>query len=196
MTGLDKIIAEIRDEAAVEADRAIASAKAQADEYLAAAKKESDAVVARIEAGAAQDVADIERSRESSLVLQRRQRTLAQKQTLLSQTLEIALDSLYRLPDAEYFSLLAKLAAAHAQKGDGVMLLNTKDKARVPADFAQKVAASLPAGSTLSVSDQTRPIDGGFVLKYGDIEENCSFRDIFNARVDEFSDLVRETLFA
>jgi len=34
------------------------------------------------------------------------------------------------------------------------------------------------------------------VLKYGDVEENCSFRAMFDARSDEFSDLVRDTLFA
>lgn len=196
MTGLDKILAEIRDEAAAEANAAKDSAKAQADKILADAKADSDAKVAKIEAAADAEVKDIERSRESAVVLQRRQRALAQKQALLKETLDKARDSLYELPEKDYFELLVKLAAKAAQPGEGEMLLNAKDAARTPADFAGKLKAALPAGASLSISKDNRPIDGGFVLKYGDVEENCSFSAMFDARADEFSDLVRDKLFA
>lgn len=195
MTGLDKILAVIRDEAAAEAQQVINEAKAQAEEILAAAKAENDAKTARIDATAVQDVADVERSLESAIVLQRRQRTLEQKQLLLAETLKMALDSLYELPEDTYFELLARLARDAAEPGEGELLLNEKDKARLPADFEQKLAGEMPAGSTLKLSSITRPIDGGFVLKYGDVEENCSFEAIFNARGEEFSDLVRDILF-
>lgn len=196
MTGLEKIITEIRDEAAAEAEEALAKAKAEAEDILAKAKAESDEKVAQIQAAAAQEAADIERSRESAQALQRRQRTLATKQELLAETQAKALDSLYALPDGDYFELLVKLAAAAAQPGEGVLLMNEKDAKRAPADFEKKVAAALPGGAKLALAKETRPIDGGFVLKYGDVEENCSFKAMFNARADEFSDLVRGTLFA
>ncbi|MDL2219115.1 V-type ATP synthase subunit E [Ruminococcaceae bacterium OttesenSCG-928-O06] len=196
MTGLDKILQEIRDEAAAEAQQALAKAKAEADEILAAAKTESDAKVAAIEAAATQDVADIERSQESAAALQRRQRTLAQKQTLLAETLDRALQALYALDEDAYFALLSRQAVKAAQPGEGILMLNEKDKKRLPAGFEKQVADALPAGASLKVSDATRPIDGGFVLKYGDVEENCSFEAIFNARTDEFSDMIREVLFA
>lgn len=195
MSGLDKILAEIRDEAAAEAKQSLDSARAQADKVLAQARDDGQAQTDRIMANARQDVADIERSRESALALQRRQRTLAQKQILLAETLKKAQDSLKALTAGEYFDLLVKLAQNAAEPGEGVLLLNPADKKRMPADFEKKLAGALPGGASLSISDDTRDIDGGFVLKYGDIEENCSFGSVFNARADEFSDLIRDTLF-
>lgn len=195
MSGLDKILAEIRDEAAAEAKQTLDTARAQADKVLAQAKEDSQAQADKVLTTARQDVADIERSRESALALQRRQRTLSQKQALLAETLQKAQDSIKALPEGEYFDLLVRLAKNAAEPGEGVLLLNDTDKKRVPADFAKKVADALPSGASLSISDETRDIDGGFVLKYGDVEENCSIGAMFNARADEFSDLVRDTLF-
>ncbi|NLW78016.1 MAG: hypothetical protein GXY32_01210 [Ruminococcaceae bacterium] len=196
MTGLEKIIGEIRDEAGAEAAEILAKAKAEADAILADAKAKSDEKTAQIAAAAQQDVADIERSRESAQGLQRRQRTLATKQMLLAETRQKALESLYALPEKDYFELLARLAAGAAHPGAGVLILNAADLARVPSGFEKQLAGALPKGTALEVSKDTRPIDGGFVLKYGDVEENCSFRAMFDARSDEFSDLVRDTLFA
>lgn len=196
MSGLDKILAEIRDEAAAEAKQALDAAQSQADRILAQAKEDSQAQADKILAAAKQDVADIERSRESALALQRRQRTLAQKQALLAETLQKAQDAILALPEDVYFDLLVRLAQKAAEPGEGVLLLNPADKKRAPANFAKKLAAALPQGASLSISADTRDIDGGFVLKYGDVEENCSIGDMFNARADEFSDLIRDTLFA
>ncbi len=196
LTGLEKIIKEIRDEAAREADGVVEKAKAEAEELVAAAKAEADAKSARVAQGAAAQVADIESTRKSAIALQRRQRTLATKQQLLAETLDEALRRLYALEDEDYFNLLGRLAVAAAQPGEGELMLNEKDRARLPADFSARLEKALGDGKKLFISDKTRPIDGGFVLKYGDVEENCSFRAMFDARRDEFSDLVRDTLFA
>ena len=45
------------------------------------------------------------------------------------------------------------------------------------------------------LSDQTKEMDGGFVLTYGGIEENCTIRAVFAAKKDELSDKVHEMLF-
>lgn len=195
MTGLEKIVKEILDEAQAEAGETLAKAQAEAQKILDDAKEERDAKAARAAADADKTVADIEAARESAMALQRRQRLLAAKQALLEETLQKALDSLYALPVDAYFDLLVRLAAGAAQPGNGEMYLNEQDKKRMPAGFEQKLAAALPQGTSLKIADVTRPMDGGFVLKYGDIEENCSFRAIFDLRADAFSDLVRDTLF-
>ena len=196
MTGLEKIIKEIQDEAANEAAEVIAKAKAEAEEILAAARASADAKTTRVSEGASQDVADIGNAQQSAKVLQRRQRTLSTKQQVLSETLAKALESLYVLNDADYFALLTRLAVNTAQPGEGEMMLNEKDKTRLPASFEQEMNAALPEGQKLVVSNKNRPIDGGFVLGYGGVEENCSFEAMFNARREEFSDLVRDILFA
>ncbi len=195
MTGLDKIIAEIKGEAEAEARQTVDAARAEADEILAAARAEAEAKAERIAAAARQDIADIERSRESAMALQRSQRSLAQKQALLAETLNKARESLYALGDGEYFDLLLRLAAKNAEPGEGEVLLNEKDKKRLPKDFEARLAAALPKGSTLKLAGEARAIDGGFVLRYGQVEENCSFGAMFDAREEEFSDLIRPSLF-
>ncbi len=196
MTGLEKIVKEIEDEARAEAAATLSKAKARAEEILAEAKATAKAESDKIDAATKQELADVENSRASALGLQRRQRTLQTKQEMLSETLDKALSELYELPEGAYFSLLVKLAANAAQPGEGEMLLSEKDRARLPASFEKDLAAALPEGRKLAIAQATRPIDGGFVLKYGDVEENCSFADMFDARREEFADKVQDILFA
>lgn len=196
MTGLDKIIKEIQDEAAREAAEVVAKANAKAEKILADARAAADTKTTRVSEGASQEVADIENAQQSAKVLQRRQRTLQTKQQVLGETLDKALNSLYSLDDSDYFALLTRLAVNNAQPGEGEVILNAKDKQRLPADFESALNSALPAGKKLAISAQSRPIDGGFVLSYGGVEENCSFQAIFSARKEEFQDLVRAILFA
>lgn len=51
-------------------------------------------------------------------------------------------------------------------------------------------------GAALKISRQTRKIDGGFVLVYGGIEENCSFEALFDAKHDELQDKVHGIVFS
>lgn len=196
MTGLEKIVKEIEDEARSEAAAAQDKARTEAAQILEAAKTNAAEERAKIEAATKQEVADIERGRESSKALQRRQRTLQTKQTVLDETLAKALDELYKLPDEQYFDLMAKLAVGAAQDGEGEVLMNEKDLARLPGSFERHLNKELADGKKLKVAKETLPIDGGFILKYGDIEENCSFAALFSARKDEFSDKIRGILFS
>ena len=196
MTGLEKIVNEIKDEATKEAESILATAKAKAAAIKKAAEEEAEQKTAQIAEETGQNVKDVEVSRESAMVLQKRQRTLQTKQAILNETLDAARAELYKLPDEQYFSLLIQLAVKAAEEGSGEMLLNEKDRAKMPASFEKDLNSKLAGGKTIAIGAETRPIDGGFVLKYGGVEENCSFSALFDARREEFSDLVRDILFA
>ena len=47
----------------------------------------------------------------------------------------------------------------------------------------------------LRVSNGNCDIDGGFILIYGGIEENCSFRAMLDANREHLADKVNELLF-
>lgn len=196
MTGLEKIVASIREEALAEAKSIVDRAKSEAAEMIADEKTKSDALCAHVEDDAKRRAEDIERASTSALELQRRRKFLEAKQELLTQTMEQALNELYALPDQAYFDLLIKMAAAFSEPRKGQLLLSEKDIARCPRDFEERISRELPQGAVLSVSNATRAIDGGFILKYGDIEQNCSFRAIFDARWDELTDKARDILFS
>lgn len=195
MTGLEKIIREIEDEAAGEVQSVISKAKAEAEAMLNEARAQSDKLTGEIDKNAQAQIRDIESSRESAIQLQRRQRILQARQELIAETIGKARESLYTLDEEKYFDLVTRLAAGSAQPGEGEVIFNEKDLGRLPAGFEKKLNQALGEGKKLSISKSTRPVDGGVVLSYGGIEENCSFEAVFNARWDDFSDLVRDTLF-
>lgn len=196
MTGLEKIIEAILAEANAEAQGSLALAREEAERVFAEEKAKSDALCAEIAESGRRQAAEVERACASSAQLHRRKSLLEAKQALLNQTMGQALERLYALPSDAYFDLLVKMAAALAEPGEGMLLLNKRDSLRRPADFEKSVNASLNENRVLRLSGQTLPIDGGFVLKYGDIEQNCSFRAIFEARLDEMGDKARGILFA
>jgi len=196
MTGIEKINTAILEEAKAEANASLAKAKTEAERIFAEEKAQSDARCAEIAENGRRTVAEIERACVSSARLRRRKSLLEAKQEILAQTMEQALERLYEMPVDTYFDLLVKIAAAMAEPGDGELLLNKKDLLRRPADFEKVVQEALKNGCRLRLSEIARPIDGGFILKYGDIEQNCSFRAIFTARWDEMSDKVRDILFS
>ena len=195
MTGLEKIVAAIREEARAEAEAMIGQAEAEAARILADATAEGDALRAEAEASAIRQAADIERAAVSAVRLQRRRRLLEAKQEMLTDTMERALKQLRALPEDAYFSLLVKMASACAEPGEGELLLGERDLSRCPKDFAQRLAQALPSGAKLSISPEPRPIDGGFILQYGQIEQNCSFRAMLNARWEALTDMARGILF-
>ena len=95
------------------------------------------------------------------------------------------------LDDAAYFGLIFKMVGKFALPQQGKLILNEKDLARVPGDFDVQLKAALAAipGAVLSLSNSTCPIDGGFVLDYGGIEENCSFEALFYSSQEAFAGL-------
>ena len=77
------------------------------------------------------------------------------------------------------------------------MLLSAKDFDQAPDDFTQKIeAAAKKAGGSLTVQKTQVSIGKGFVLSYGGIEENCSFKALFADKKDELQDLVSRILFS
>ena len=196
MSGLEKIVSEILSEAKGEANALLEEARAQAQQILAQYEADSAQAVAQIEQDASDKVSEIEAATQSEIQHQHRQGMLEVKQSLLTQALDHALEELYALEPKDYFALLAKIAASNAEQGKGVLLLGEKDLARAPEDFAKQLAQALPEGAHLSLSGESADIRGGCILRYGDVDRNCSFQAIFDARRDDFRDKVCEILFA
>lgn len=51
------------------------------------------------------------------------------------------------------------------------------------------------ANGRLTLARQPARIDGGFILLYGDIEENCSFEALFSGAHEQLQDEVQRLLF-
>ena len=60
---------------------------------------------------------------------------------------------------------------------------------------AEMEKAAQKKGGSLKLSSEAKEMDGGFILVYGGVEENCTIRAMFDAKRDELSDKVYRILF-
>ena len=196
MSGLDKMKARILEEAQNTAQEITGKAKADAEAAVQAAKKSAEAEAAKILERAKRDAADYGVRVDSSMDMRRKQAVLAAKQEVIGGVLEKAYDAVMNLDDEKYFEMLEKLLEKHALAEEGVICFSEQDLERMPQGFPEKIrniAAS--KGGSLTLSEKPEKMDGGFLLVYGGIEENCTIRAVFDSKREELSDQVNRLLF-
>ena len=74
-------------------------------------------------------------------------------------------------------------------KEGGVIRFSKRDLIRIPKDFEAKLPKEL------SLSKEPVDIDGGFILVFGMVELNLSFKSIFSEKAEILSDEVSKILF-
>ena len=173
MNGIDTIIQRLNTDA-----------KAETDALLEKARQEAAAVAARYQAQADKEAADLaarnERlaaEREERLIsaaqMEARKTVLAAKQAVMEETYAKALEKLRNLPEARYVEVLTELLLQAAPHGVGEVLFSAQDRETV--GQAAVDAANGKSGGKLTLSGETAPIQGGFILKDGNVEVNCAF---------------------
>lgn len=194
MTGLETILSKINDDARQEADTLLTDAKKKADEILAAAKEDAAGKTQAILQNGEKKAQDIRTRGDSAAELARRNAMLAFKQQVIRDAIDSTRTSLENAPDTEYFELLLKLASRFAGEGKAEMRLNQRDLGRLPADFETALQQAVPQGE-ITVSKTPCDIENGFLLIYGGIDINCTFRAIFEEAEGELRDTVGKILF-
>ena len=131
----------------------------------------------------------------ASIDAEMKRKVLACKVQCIDTVIEKTLQKLDKLPDKEYFGVLEKILANKLRTGDGVLSLSKRDLARA-GDFGKKAAdLARKAGGTVKLSDTAADIENGFILTYGLISENCSFRAIMEAEREDVRDTAAKALF-
>ena len=172
MSGLDKIIQDIKAQADAKAGELLAAAKEKADAVIAEAQKDADKQMADAEEKARRDSDQVIERAHSSAQLRQQKMILEKKQELIEQVMDKAKETIRGLSDEDYFSMIEKMASRFSLSEPGVIRFSKKDLDRLPAGFADKIRQAV--GGDVKVAEEPADIDGGFVLGYGGIEENCS----------------------
>ncbi len=196
MAGLDKILEDIRSESAEAVASVTSAAQAERDRALAEAQREADARTEKILSHAKSQADDLIARADSAAQLQRRRMVLETKQELIASVIGQAKQAILDLPDSDYFELILKLIRSNALPKEGEVCFSRKDFSRLPKDFAAKLVAALPEGAKLNVSRDEAQIDGGFILKYGGVEQNLSLGEIFEEKKDRMTDIAGKILFS
>lgn len=197
MTGLEKLVKHIEDEALSSSSAIIAEAKKKADEIIKQAKTEGEAKSAEIIKQSQLNVKAALNRADSAALLQERRLLLDAKQQIIDNILVEAKEKLLKLPNSEYFDVIISMIKKYALNQTGKIAFLLSDKNRLPNNFEDriKVALSEKGGAMLLIADRASNIDGGFVLIYGDVEENCSLDALFFAAKESLQDKVSNLLF-
>ncbi len=196
MNGLDKIIAQILDDAKQESLAIEEQAKKDASEILKAADEKVKKLEEEQKTAAAAREKSYEERLRSSADLKKRQTVLARKQVIIGEMLKAAYDELLAKPDDEYFAWMEQLLSRYVTDQTGEIYVSKRDLERMPVEFPAKIEeAAKEKGGSLVLKDEPKDIDGGFILVYGGVEENCSVGALFESQRDELADKVHRMLF-
>lgn len=191
MSNSDKILEHIKADCTKNINNINAENEKVCAEILAKAEKDAQSAAAEITAKAKVKAEQMKSASKSSAELAQRNALLKKRRQEIDITFYAVLDYLLGLDDKNYFDIIYKLAKKLDGK-TGVILLNNKDLKRLPSDFTKQLAKN---GINAEVSKTSVDIDGGFILKCGDIEENMSFSSLMSDKRDEIEDLINRTLF-
>ena len=194
MAGLDKILGSIK----AESDEAVAKRLDEAKSQAEAIKKEAEDSVKdeclAIEERGKKGAEDTISRAESAAALLKRMAILSEKQDIIAGVFDEALQELISLPDAQYVDTITKIAVKNALPEEGTIIFSAADKKRLPSSFEADLNSKLKGGK-LKVSDDTIDAAGGFILSYGGIEQNCTFRALIDAEREKLTDKVSKVLF-
>lgn len=193
MTGIENILNKIDSLSALECETILSAAQRDASKILSDAKFEAARKESQIELECDNKCEAIKKRSESLSNLEEKQIMLKYKQAAISQMIQTGITYLKSLPDDEYFDLIYKMIKKNSSPNSGEIFFNSKDLSRLPSDFLKK-ANEISKGE-LTLSDKAISIDSGFVLKYSDIEQNCSFEAIALSSLEQISDQVSHLLF-
>lgn len=195
MNGIEKLTQQIAADAQVEIDAILAEAKEKADAITADyAQRAEKAAAERLTKGT-EAAAQREERLISMADMERRKDLLAAKQDMVGKAFDKALEQLCNLPDEECVAILTKLAVAASASGKEQLIFSQKDRERVGKAVVLAANEALKDGN-LTLSEQTRPMAGGFILSDGAIEVNCTFETLVRLQRGEMAGEVANVLFA
>jgi len=199
MDGIDKITARIRSNAKAESDAVIAEAKLEVEEMLKVYEKEAVKQAEETARRGELKAAEHYNRREAIAELEARKKVLEAKQEMLDIAFNRVTKAITSLPVDMYIEFLSRLAARNSRTGIEQVLLTKDDREKYGAQvllLANGLLAAEEKHAGMSLSDETADIDGGLILRDGDVEVNCTIGVILQLIREEISGEVANVLFS
>ena len=197
MIGIEKICARIESDARAEAGETIAQAEARCAELRAEYDKQAQEKYWTLIRSGVKDCESRVQRLARTAEMESKKQILAFKQEMISMAFDRAMEQIKAMPDDEYIDFLARQAANAARTGLEEVILNEADQARGKKAVAKANELLKARGlyGKLTVSEETRPIAGGLILKEGDIESNCSLETLVEMYRSELAAKAAAVLF-
>jgi len=196
MTGIEKIIEKIECDCIVACDDIISKARINAQKIMDDAENEAINIKQKAkETTEKRCLFEVEIAK-SKAEHEHKNLILAAKSNIIKETIDDSIQRLKNLPVNDYFNIIIIIVEQYARKEHGIIKFSTKDLQRIPHDFDEKLKVALKeSGKSVEVSNEPISIDGGFVLVYNEIEQNCTFEALINDSLDEIKDMLYNLIF-
>jgi V/A-type H+/Na+-transporting ATPase subunit E len=196
--GIRELESRILKDARAEANAIAERAARVRDKILEDADAEAEALYQSRFAELKSAAEEEKKQRLTLQALDARRGVLEEKRAQLRRVFDAALDELKNLPADRYRDLLVGMLVEAASEGAGEVMLSDRDRRSVGRELVEAANRELAdRGKTpgLSLSDETRDISGGFVLRTGDVEVNSSFASEMQSMRDELEEKLVDMLF-
>lgn len=181
MTGTKRIVSHIEAEAQAEIDALLAQAQANAADITAEYAKKAETEAAELLRAGKESAEQRVQRQERTTRLEARKDILGLKQELVASAYDKARDAILAMDEDKYVAFLAEQAGAAALTGHEEIVLNKADRDRIGAKLlAAANAAAVKRGlpGEMKLSDETRAVSGGLILRRGSIEVNCTLEKL------------------
>ena len=198
MNGIDRIIKRIEDDCAAETDEIINKARNDAEAVITNARKEAeDEIRVIVERGRVQ--ADERIVRLGGVAeLEARKMRLAARQEMVERAFEMAHEKLCGMEKDKMSAFLVSLAVRYSGGESSELVFSKADREKIGGrvvEDANRLLSERKSGGILALSGETREIDGGFILKDGSVEMNCTFGAIVRMMRETLALEIAEILF-
>ena len=198
MAGVDKIKEKILQDAEVKANEILEKARLQAKEVLEKANQKAALRAKEISQKSAYEISEKKRIINSIVELEMRKDILTAKQQSIDEVFDKVLERMNDLDDSKYEQVIFDMLIASVESGEEEVVMSESRRSKLSADFISKANKTLEAAGKkgkLKLSDETRNISGGFILKSQGVEINNSFEAVIRLYRDEIEPKVAEIFF-
>lgn len=198
MSSSDIIIKRIEDEAKAEADAILAEAVQKAKAITDSAASETEALVDKIEKEAENQAQETRRRRLAVAEMEARKAALAQKQRIIDEAFDLALQDLAALPEAEIEALVTPMVLEAAEGGEE-LVVPAKDRVLYEKKLLKKLNGAMAKANkpgNLRLSAESGNFVGGVVLASDTVEKNATFEAVLRSVREENQRAIAELLFS
>lgn len=190
---VNDILKKIKTEAEEAARRVLAGGQSEADGITEEARKRIEVERERL-LGRARQRADEERNRIVTMArLSARRELLEEKQRLIDRVFEETRKSVLNMGRDEYRGLIRAFLGDTVEAGGAEVIVDA-DERRIDQPFLDQVSGELGRGA-LTLANDRRAIGGGFILKSGRTETNCTLETILRDARERLEPDVAAILF-
>ena len=181
MNGIETITRRIEEDTQAQVDEIRAEADAKCEEIKAKNDEMAQEIYWSLVKKGAKDAEQRLERLGSVAELEAKKRVLAEKQELISAAFDRAKELMLNMPEEDYTKFLATQAYKASRNGAEQLIFSKKDRAhygKKVCTMANDMLSAEGKNAGLTLSEETRDIEGGVILADKDVEMNCSLETL------------------